>query len=64
VADSIDDAGERVINQIRLVAASAQVGYSTAVENDPQRWKYFSAGVIVAGFLVIIGAVIARHLGA
>lgn len=63
VVDSMNDAGQRVIYQLQFAAASAQFGQPTTAGKDPQRWKYFSAGVIVALILVLVGIGLGPQLG-
>jgi hypothetical protein len=63
VLDSMNDAGQRVIYQLQLATASAQLGQSTTAGKYPQRWKYFSTGVIVALILVLVGIALAPQLG-
>ncbi|WP_328522826.1 hypothetical protein [Kribbella sp. NBC_00359] len=53
--DSIEHAGRRAVDQIQQAAASVELVAPTVVVVDPQRWKFFSAGVILSVLLVITG---------
>ncbi|GLW91175.1 hypothetical protein [Actinokineospora globicatena] len=57
-ASAVQQAGGRAVGEIRRAAASVRLGEPPIVVNDGQRWKYFSAGVIVAIALVVTGIVL------
>jgi len=60
ILDSIHEAGEQVSYNIQAAASTS--GHHVVVVKDPHRWKYFSAGIVVAAVLVVAGLVIGSHL--